>query len=231
MLPEPSLTTAQLLSVFTEEIVARDGQVIDTFHEGERLFARSVLPYVKDVRPGDQLQGGVALKACGDSVCLYPYLFRLVCRNGAILAETLSSRRLDDLRQQEPETALQAVREGIEVCCARETFLDTVGKMRKACDLQADLALNLLPWLSRLSAGANAAVLNQIMERFFRDGDSSRFGLANAVTAVARDTQDPDTRWNLEEFGGGIAVGIVPPLPVDGGRAARQRVRETVAVG
>jgi hypothetical protein len=231
MFSESSITTTQLLSVFSEEIVARGGQVSDTFHDGARLFVRSILPQVKEVRPGDQLQGGVALKACGDSVCLYPYVFRLVCRNGAIMAETLSSRRLEDLHLQEPETVLQTVREGIEACCAREVFLETVGKMRQARDVQADFALTVLPWFSRLSTGIHTAALNQILERFFQDGDSSQFGLANAVTAVARDTRDPEARWNLEEFGGGIAVGTVPPLPVDGGRAARQRPRETVAVG
>ena len=28
----------------------------------------------------------------------------------------------------------------------------------------------------------------------------------NAVTSVARDTRDPETRWRLEELGGGIAI-------------------------
>jgi hypothetical protein len=35
------------------------------------------------------------------------------------------------------------------------------------------------------------------------------FGFMNAVTAVARDTRDPETRWRLEELGG--AVPLVRP--------------------
>ena len=32
----------------------------------------------------------------------------------------------------------------------------------------------------------------------------------NAVTATARDTRDPDLRWRLEEFGGGIPALLKP---------------------
>jgi hypothetical protein len=231
MFPDANLTTAQILTVFGEEVAARDGRVTDTFHDGQRLFTRSVLPHVEHVRPGDRVQGGVALKAIDERVWLYPYLFRLVCRNGAIVAETLEARSLDDLHEQEPETALQAVRDGIEACCAPEVFLGTVRKMRAACEVQADLALNLLPMLSRISPGGHAELLTRIMDQFFRAGDSSQFGLGNAVTAIARDTRDPELRWNLEDFGGGIAAGIVPRQPADGGRAVRAESVRAVAVG
>src|SRR5881227_3566186 len=115
MLSDSSLTT-QLLDVFVEEVAAHGGQVTDTFHDGQRLFTRSVLPHVEHVRPGDGVQGGVALKATDEGVWLHPYTFRLVCRNGAILAETLASRSLGKLHEVEPEIALQSVREGIAAC-------------------------------------------------------------------------------------------------------------------
>jgi len=38
----------------------------------------------------------------------------------------------------------------------------------------------------------------------------------NSVTSLARDTRDPDLRWNLEEFGGEIAANPNPtPKPDD----------------
>jgi hypothetical protein len=231
MLPASTLTTARVLDVFTEEVAVRGGRITDTFHDGQRLFTRSVLADVEEVRRGDRVQGGVALKATEHAVWLYPYLFRQVCRNGAIIAEALAARPLEDLHEREPETALQCVREGIAACCAPEVFQDTVRKMRTACEIQVDLALNLLPLLSRLSTSANAGLLSQIMDRFFREGDQSQFGLANAVTAVARDTHDPDLRWNLEEFGGGVAVGTAPRQPAGRGRAAVGRSGRAVGVG
>jgi hypothetical protein len=231
MLPSSTLTTARVLDVFAEEVAARGGRITDTFHDGKRLFTRSILAHVEEVRPGDRVRGGVALKATGDGVWLYPYLFRKVCRSGAIIAESLAARSLGDLHERDPEIVVRCVREGTAACCAPEVFLDTVRKMRTACERQVDLALNLLPVLSRLSPSTSTELLSQIMDQFFREGDQSQFGLANAVTAVARDAQDPDLRWNLEEFGGGVAVGTVPRHPAGGGRAAMARSRRAIAVG
>jgi hypothetical protein len=65
--------------------------------------------------------------------------------------------------------------------------------------------------------------MQEIMGRFFGDEDRTRFGLMNAVTSVARDTSDPETRWNLEELGGAVAInapGSNPKMPARG--AARR---------
>jgi hypothetical protein len=230
MLFDSSLTTADVLAVFAEAVAAHGGSVTDTFDDGRRLFARSVLAHVEEVRPGDGVQGGVAMKATDEGICLYPYLFRLVCRNGAIIAETLEARTIEDLPAQEPDAALRFIREGVEACCAREVFLGNIRKVRTVCATEVDLALTMLPLLSRLSARVNDGLLSQIMERFFHEGDRSPFGLANAVTAVARDTRDPELRWDLEELGGGIAIATSPRHPDTRGATAGARSRRAVSV-
>lgn len=231
MFPSSTLTAAGILEVFEEEITARAGSVTDTFLDGQRLFARSVLPFIEEVRRDDRMQGGVALKASDEGVCLYPYFFRQVCRNGAIMAETIASRFLGNVYDQQPAAAFDCIREGIAACCATDVFVDSLRKMRTACEMQVDLALNLLPLLSQLSTSMSTGLMSQIVNQFFREGDHSQFGLANAVTAVARETQDADLRWNLEEFGGGIAIGSVPRRPTDGGHAVVTRSRRALAVG
>jgi hypothetical protein len=225
-----ALSTAQVLALFTDEITAHGGSVTDTFDDGERLLARSVLPAIEEVRPGDQHKGGVALKATARSVCLYPYLFRLVCKNGAIVAEALETRSLDADCMQDPEMAEHAIRQGIEACCTREVFSANVRKARTAAEAEFDMALHLLPFLSRFQAWGNAQILQQLMERFFREGDRTRFGLANAVTSLAHDTRDPEQRWNLEELGGAISMGKVPVQPM-GGRSSIPTTAELVSVG
>src|SRR5690348_13979258 len=100
------LTTAGILDVFAEEISTQHGgRVSDAFDDGRRLFARSVLPRIEALRPGDKVQGGVALRANEQEIWLHPYLFRLVCRNGAIIAQTLSTRHLEDLHLRTAEDA------------------------------------------------------------------------------------------------------------------------------
>ena len=44
-----------------------------------------------EVRPQDRLQGGVALRVVEADILVHPYVFRQVCRNGAIVAQALET--------------------------------------------------------------------------------------------------------------------------------------------
>jgi hypothetical protein len=216
-----SLSTVEILATFRETIVGLGGRVADTFDDGRRLFTRSVLALADDVRPGDRLKGGVALRATEQEVWVHPYLFRQVCRNGAIVAQALETRYVADLQLYDDDEARHVIRQGVEECSAEEVFAEGVQQMRSAAASQVELALMMLPLMARIS-GLNGANLSaEIIERFFREGDRSRFGLVQAITSVARDNIDPDVRWNLEELGGAVAAGIIPePSPQFGGAMA-----------
>ena len=97
----------------------------ETFEDGER-HTRSLLPSVADVRPNDKLQGGVALKATEREICLHPYLFRLVCKNGAIRAHAIQTRRIDLSDVLLPEIAAESLREAVNACCTKEAFAEGV---------------------------------------------------------------------------------------------------------
>ena len=254
MLFKEGLTTARVLAVFAEEVKARRGEVTRTFDDGKRLFSRAVLPHVAEVGPGDQIRGGVAIKATGDGVWLYHYTFRRICSNGAIATWTLEERPIADPHLQQPELVLEAVRSTVEACCRAEVFTRAVGEMRKGREATAtDLLLRILPLLSRSSdlvsglidrsvrkkkapdintpqatALESEAILSALMPALFRrfaphhgdlmtgvlrrygkEGDRSRFGLAQAITAVARDVQDPELKWDLEKLGGAVALGTL----------------------
>jgi hypothetical protein len=108
----------------------------------------------------------------------------------------------------------------VRACCDEDAFATSVREFRSATEVQADLAISLLPLLSRLHS--SAGLFSRIMDQFFREPDRTRFSLTNAVTAVARDTRDPETRWRLEELGGAIAAGKTPnPSPRKPGKAIR----------
>ena len=95
MLLDDRLTTADVSTIFAEEIAAAGGTVTDSFHDGSRLFARSVLPWIRQVRAKDEVQSGVALRATGLEVSVHPYVFRQVCSNGAIMAQAIQTRHVD----------------------------------------------------------------------------------------------------------------------------------------
>jgi hypothetical protein len=219
-MPNQAFSTMEIRAIFAEEITDAGGFISDTFDDGDRLFARSILPWVADIRPKDQMKGGVALKSAECEVCIHPYLFRTVCRNGAIAAHAIESRRLEIPAFLSPEDATAKLREAVRGCCVEQAFTGTIQEVRSATEMGADLALNLLPLISRLPAEHGIEVLRQIASRFFEDPDRSRFGLMNAVTSVAREMRDPDLRWRLEELGGAIAVSRVPaPSSDDAGGA------------
>ena len=193
-----------------------------------RIFARSVLPQVEDVQPNDRFQSGVALKASEEEICVYPYVFREVCRNGAIMAHSQQALRVDIGGTESPQEAAATIREAIGECCRDDVFPNSLREIRTTIAADVDLALTLLPYASRQSGGQS--ILVQILERFASDGDSSRYGLMNAVTSVARDTTDPEERWQLEELGGGIAAGNIPRSPVDSAGVQLDRV-DAVTLG
>ncbi len=223
------MTIARIMAVFAEEITARHGDVTDTFHDGRRLFTRSILPYVETVRPKDRLQGGVALRATERELWLHPYVFRLVCRNGAIMAHALQTQHITGLDLQEIDEAESTVREAIGICCVEEAFTVSVQEMRASLQTEADLALNMLPALSHVSSHLGEKIFSEILDRFFKESDPTRFGLVNAITSVARDTHDPQVRWDLEELGGGVAAGKTPkPSPDHSAREAARHGREVL---
>jgi hypothetical protein len=209
------LTTSHIHTLFADEVQSAGGTVSDTFDDGRRLYARSILPPVAEVRPGDRVQGGVAIKACEGQVWVHPYVFRQVCRNGAIAAHAVETRHLADLGSLPADEADEAVRQAVQACCAPEAFVTSTGEIRAAVGSDIDVVLTMLPFLSRLNRPGQTSIVQEIMGRFFREGDRSRFGLMNAVTSVARDTRDPELRWRLEEFGGGIAALRTPDWPAD----------------
>jgi hypothetical protein len=225
-------STVEIKAVFAEEINSAGGVVTDIFDDGCRLFLRSVFPRLREVASGDKVQGGVALMAAESQVSVHPYIYRLVCKNGAIAAQAIQSSRIEGADFVSSEEVLGAVRAAIVHSSADEAFATTTRQMQVSRELDANIALNLLPHLARLSPRLSAQVLGPILDQFAQGIDHSQFGLMNAVTSVARDAKDPELRWRLEELGGGVCAGITPaPKPRGGvrrhvahGPNARRRV-------
>lgn len=206
-------TTREIKECFGREIAQLGGTVSDTYDDGARLFLRSILPGLEEARPGDRMQGGVALRVMDCTIWVHPYTFRQVCRNGAIMAQALGSQEVERVEEEyAADGVLAELADAVQACASPEGFRATMDEIRSAATRAADLALNVLPMLARLSAPMAGEVVEQILGRFTRERDRSRFGLMNAVTSLARDTRDPDLRWRLEEFGGGV-LALLEPVP------------------
>jgi hypothetical protein len=203
----------ELKEAFVEEVTELDGSLKDTYDDGQRLFMRAIIPISRQVRPRDSMQGGVALRVDERDIAVHPYVFREVCRNGAIMAETIGTLEIQRVGFDAPNDVLDDVlaefREGVRSAAREEIFIDASRQIRSATEVRADEALMLMPMLSGIPQGVARQLFSSVFRRFESEGDRTVFGLMNAVTSVARDTQDPEARWELEKYGGGIPARLL----------------------
>lgn len=207
----PVITTGNIKSIFEAELAAAGGTVANTYHGRKGLFIRSVLPYAQEVLPGDGLQGSVALRSNGADTWVHPYIFRRICSNGLIVARAVAGEHiavpvLNKKDEERREEFYCQLRQAITACSRRENFFYALERMKAASEMRIDRDLKLLSFLHRIPRIRRGLVVNLIMRRFHQDGERSRFTLTNAVTSVARDTRDPQLKWQLEMLGGKIGV-------------------------
>jgi hypothetical protein len=221
-------TTQQIKECFVQDLDQVGGTIIDNYDDGQRLILRSVLPLRCEVRPGDQLQAGIALKAGDSEIVVHPYIFRQVCRNGAIIAQAVETRRLERFKapagEEEVAATLAELHEALVSCSTEEAFVTATDPIRAATMREADLTVMTIAFLAHYPPHTRKYVIDQITGRYSTDGDRSQFGLMNAVTSLARDTPDPQLRWRLEELGGAIGAMLLP-LPEGDDRGAALSLR------
>ena len=91
--------------------------------------------------------------AADEEISVRPYVFRQVCSNGAIIARTLETRSIQRVRPDatpyEVEEVGSGLRELVRACLAPEVFAAATRQIHLAALSEADLALSLLPQLSR----------------------------------------------------------------------------------
>ena len=205
----------EILDAFEHEVRELGGTVRDVYAEGDLLFARAILPDEMDVRPGDRVQGGGAVRTHDTEIRVHPYTYRVVCMNGAISASSSGSRVVQRVELAAPTVVIDGVlddlREAIHTSGNPPALQRTVSAMRSAADREADILFQLMTALPHMPPGVRASVLRTIVRRFEAEGDRSTLGLVNAVTSVARDTIDPDLRWRLEEVGGNMLAWLPEP--------------------
>jgi hypothetical protein len=122
------------------------------------------------------------------------------------------------------EEGTAMLREAVAECAAEHVFTSSMRRVRTAANSGVDHLLNLMPHLVHFQGSGMQQFVAEILDRFWSDGDHTRFGLMNAVTSLARDTRDPEDRWRLEELGGSIGARLRPPRPTITPARARQRV-------
>lgn len=188
--------------IFQEEIHDLNGEVSYRHITDEALFLRAKLPDCREVQQNDMIQHGVAVRTTESQIIVHPYTFREVCSNGAIHIDNITSKAVE-LGTSATDTAGVDFffREAIQSCSRPEAFEANLEDMRDAMNRKVRLAIAMS---SMARQGVGNATIDRIIARFVQSSDRSRYGLFNAITATARDEQDPEQKWKMESVGGGV---------------------------
>ncbi|MEP7381854.1 MAG: hypothetical protein ABI910_09225 [Gemmatimonadota bacterium] len=234
-------TNEELQVLFTEALRESGDVTIDCVAESRALWMRGVLPQAQQVRPGDNLRGGVAMRTLGDEVLIHPYVMRQVCTNGAVLSHARSTRivsrqRFDPAVVSAHSFSLASVSADVTAavrnCASPEAFSDGVNEMRASLEVDADTVIENLQFadvLSSLGRSLSAHSVFRVLARIMRQAsgaggrERSAFALGNALTSAGRDAASPAVRWTLEEYGAAVFAASLsasaPPVATLRGRA------------
>jgi hypothetical protein len=195
-----------------------------------RLYLKAINPRVQgEVKPGDIVQAGVLIsnsEVGAGSLAIQPMTYRLVCKNGAILADgalrkyhagkalgnggagdgdMLPWERLSDETRQATDKALWLqVRDLAKAALDEAIFGQALGKMRDAAGQKIEAGPTEVVEVTARRFGLQEGEKVSILKALIEGADLSRLGLANAVTAASQGIDNYDRATDLERLGGQI---------------------------
>jgi hypothetical protein len=185
----------------------------------ERFYLRAVFPRMeREVKLGDAVQWGVQIKNSevgAGQFAIDSFVNRLVCMNGMVVAKVMSQRhvgkRLDDILSDEAIQADDrafwlAARDMLRAAISEVEFETVVQSLRETTDgaeiVAPIAATERLAKTYSLSDGEKEAVLLKLVG----EGDLTKWGALNAITAAAQTVEAFDRRVELEETAWDLAT-------------------------
>ena len=189
----------------------------------KRLHIKMVLPTVsEEIAVGDEVRLGLTFRNSEVGVSateISMELFRLVCLNGMVVPDqglrrvhlgrrnndsvvTLSSKTI----QAGEKAMILELADVTKQLADPDNFRNVVAQMRGAAECKLDdppAAAFVMSKAAKLSEDEEA----QMMRELFEAADNSVWGLANSLTATARDMEDYERKVELETFAGNMTFG------------------------
>lgn len=190
-----------------------------------RMYIKAVTERIElEVKRGDPVQAGIVIsnsEVGAGSVKIEPLVLRLVCTNGMI-ANDASLRKFhvgraggngddgiteflrDETRQADDRAFWMKVQDLIRAAFDDVKFRTIVERMTASTEdrIEGDpvTVVDVTAKRFGLTEGERGGILNHLVDK----GDLSRYGLLNAVTAVAQTPDDYERATELERLGGQI---------------------------
>ena len=198
----------------SEEVVFHNASITD-----ERFYLRAVFPRLtEEVKVGDAVQWGVQISNSEVGAATFSidsFVLRLACINGMVVAKVMSARHIgkrlgehlsDEAIQADDRAFWLAARDELRNAISVAQFEKVVATLRETTEgvaITAPIAATeRLARTYELSDGEKEAVLTKLAG----NGDFTRWGALNAITAAAQTVESFDRRVEMEEMGWDLAT-------------------------
>ena len=194
-------------------------EIISSNVTEKKLYIKAVTDNLTgEIEKGDVVRGGVIVSNSEvgyGSVNVQAFIERLVCMNGMI-AETSFRRRhigashdITDLLSRDTlnktsEALVGQVQDVVRNVLSNEGFNNVLGKLRETTETEIAKpidAVEIIQKQFRFTEDEKDSVLNHLI----KGGDTTKWGLTNAVTRASQDLEDYDRATEFEKFGWDVA--------------------------
>jgi len=185
------------------------------------LYIKAVTPKLQgEIRPGDIIQGGIILRNSevgASRFAVEPFVLRLKCSNGMIVSEGYSRVHLGKRKEEgefswssetidlENKAIWSAVKDVIHQTFDPASFDALVERLQENAETPVKAPTQAVDNIVTYS-GLTDEVKAMILEKFLGEQDFSQWGLANGMTAAARDLTNPDLQVEIETKASDIAM-------------------------
>jgi len=203
-----------------EDLEIQSANLTDT-----NLYIQVVSPRIQDmVKVNDIVQAGIMVSNSEiglGAVRVEPLVWRLKCLNGMVLSETLRKAHIGrklgedgyvDTKYFQQETIaadmkafMMTVRDMVKAAVSDVSLFQAgVEKLKVASGIPISGKLESVIENVTTRFSFSADEKDQMFKNLISDGDLTRWGLANAITAVGREVENADRAAFLERTGGNI---------------------------
>ena len=194
-------------------------EIISSNVTEKKLYIKAVTDKLTgEIEKGDVVRGGVIVSNSEvgyGSVNVQAFIERLVCMNGMI-AETSFRRRhigsshdITDLLSRDTlnktsDALVGQVQDVVRNVLSNEGFNNVLGKLRETTETEIAKpidAVEIIQKQFRFTEDEKDSVLNHLI----KGGDTTKWGLTNAVTRTSQDLEDYDRATEFEGFGWDVA--------------------------
>lgn len=219
------LDHAELAESVLPALIDAGAQVESCEITDTKMYLKAVTPRITyQVEKDDIVQAGVIIsnsETGHGALSVEPLIHRLVCLNGMIvndwkmrknhLGARLSAGEsgfeeifTEETRAANDHALWLAIRDIIKEMFSEEGFARIAARMAAAKEDKIESDPVRVVELSSKRLGLSGEENNSVLQHLLRDGDLSRYGLANAVTRAAQDVPSYDRSTEMERLGGKI---------------------------